>query len=343
MLGTSEPRLHLVSKALTEQVKSITASVSPDRLKQHVQNLNYPRNRLHSPEDMKRAEEYIASLFQESGWQTKQLPYTLKEVKGNLDYGNYDSTTYPELSGVNIVAIKPGQEPSNALIIEAHYDTVWMSPGADDNTASVAVLLELARILDPYKFKQTVILACCDMEEIGLLGATELIKQLSPDYDIKGAIILETLAYTSKQPNSQSVPPRFGLIYPDQAKRLKKRNYVGDNTIIIYHNNAKSLAVRFGESMANIAGADSVMLIQAPGDIPVLGRLLRTFFYQLIRQFYRANHYPFLMAGIPAIQITDSANFRNPHYHKPKDTADTLDYECLACIAESTLIMIIGQ
>ncbi len=29
---------------------------------------------------------------------------------------------------------------------------------------------------------------------------------------------------------------------------------------------------------------------------------------------------------MPAIMLTDTANFRSPHYHKPTDTPDTLDY-----------------
>ena len=52
--------------------------------------------------------------------------------------------------------------------------------------------------------------------------------------------------------------------------------------------------------------------------------------YQLlVPDLFRSDHTPFWLAGVPAIMITDSANFRNPNYHTPTDTTDTLDYTFL--------------
>jgi Zn-dependent M28 family amino/carboxypeptidase len=44
---------------------------------------------------------------------------------------------------------------------------------------------------------------------------------------------------------------------------------------------------------------------------------------------FRSDHSPFRAAGIPAVLITDTANFRNPNYHAPTDTPNTLDYDFL--------------
>ncbi len=41
---------------------------------------------------------------------------------------------------------------------------------------------------------------------------------------------------------------------------------------------------------------------------------------------HRSDHSPFWRAGAPAVLWTDTAEFRNPHYHQPTDTPDTLDY-----------------
>ena len=41
----------------------------------------------------------------------------------------------------------------------------------------------------------------------------------------------------------------------------------------------------------------------------------------------RSDHAPFWQAGIPSIMWTDTSEFRNPHYHLPSDTPDTLDYD----------------
>ena len=44
---------------------------------------------------------------------------------------------------------------------------------------------------------------------------------------------------------------------------------------------------------------------------------------------YLSDHVPFWEAGLPALQFTDTAFLRNPHYHLPSDTADTLNYTTL--------------
>lgn len=45
---------------------------------------------------------------------------------------------------------------------------------------------------------------------------------------------------------------------------------------------------------------------------------------------FRSDHAPFWSKGIPALMWTDTAEFRNPNYHRPTDTPDTLDYEFMA-------------
>ena len=51
--------------------------------------------------------------------------------------------------------------------------------------------------------------------------------------------------------------------------------------------------------------------------------------------FGRSDHFPFWEAGLPAIMITDTADYRNPHYHQPSDLLDTLDLEFAAAVAQA--------
>jgi hypothetical protein len=46
----------------------------------------------------------------------------------------------------------------------------------------------------------------------------------------------------------------------------------------------------------------------------------------------RSDHAAFWDLGYPAIMVTDTANMRNPHYHRPSDRIDTLDLEFLAAV-----------
>src|SRR5262249_43130371 len=55
----------------------------------------------------------------------------------------------------------------------------------------------------------------------------------------------------------------------------------------------------------------------------------------LIREFYhRSDHGAFWEAGIPALLWCDTADLRNPHYHRSTDTPDTLDYEFLSAVTD---------
>ncbi len=73
------------------------------------------------------------------------------------------------------------------------------------------------------------------------------------------------------------------------------------------------------------------VLLRDPVDLPLLGPLLARF-APFVRDFVRSDHKPFWERGLPAIMITDTANFRNPNYHLPTDTPETLDYDHLTDI-----------
>ena len=44
----------------------------------------------------------------------------------------------------------------------------------------------------------------------------------------------------------------------------------------------------------------------------------------------RSDHVAFWAHGVPAAMATDTAQFRNPHYHRASDTAETIDAEFAA-------------
>jgi hypothetical protein len=51
-----------------------------------------------------------------------------------------------------------------------------------------------------------------------------------------------------------------------------------------------------------------------------------------------SDHASFWDRGFKAVMVTDSAFYRNPHYHLPSDTMDKLDYRFMAELVESLLI-----
>ena len=54
----------------------------------------------------------------------------------------------------------------------------------------------------------------------------------------------------------------------------------------------------------------------------------------IVRDTRRSDHAPFWDAGYPAIMVTDTANMRNPHYHKPSDTIATLNLDFLTGVCQ---------
>ncbi|MCX9075840.1 MAG: M28 family peptidase, partial [Candidatus Methanoperedens sp.] len=108
--------------------------------------------------------------------------------------------------------IKEGESPGEVMVVGAHHDTVRDTTGADDNAASIAVLLELARVLEPYHFKKSIIFAALDMEELNLFGLRALVSELSRERRITGGIIYETMGFTVSEPYTQSLPPGMELL-----------------------------------------------------------------------------------------------------------------------------------
>ena len=51
-----------------------------------------------------------------------------------------------------------------------------------------------------------------------------------------------------------------------------------------------------------------------------------------------SDHASFWDQGYKAAMITDSAFYRNPHYHQPSDTIDKLDFQFMAQLVESLVV-----
>lgn len=78
----------------------------------------------------------------------------------------------------NIVAELKGSMPGKSVLLVAHYDSVSAGPGASDDGAAVATLLETAKILkSEAPFKRDIVFLFTDGEELGLMGAKAFVDQ----------------------------------------------------------------------------------------------------------------------------------------------------------------------
>jgi Zn-dependent M28 family amino/carboxypeptidase len=322
MFGTAPPflkPLNGIAKIFADRNKH---SMDASRIRADVERLPAPRNRVHFPESMNLADEIIIESFAAAGWATDKSLFRRKSG----------------LTGANIIALKPGSESTDLIIVGAHHDTTDNSPGADDNTASVAALLELARLLQPYSFRHTILLATFDMEELNLIGSREFVRGIASEQKVRGAIVYETMSYSSSAPNSQKIPKGVAFIYPHQLAKIRKRDFRGDWTAVLYRQSALDMAKTFGAALDYTAGSETAILVRDVLDVAVIGRVFQRL--PISSQLQRSDHLSFWQAGIPAILITDTANFRNPNYHRPTDTFDTLDYARAAEIVHATAVVV---
>ncbi|MEG4034899.1 M20/M25/M40 family metallo-hydrolase [Microcoleus sp. w1-18aA5] len=197
------------------------------------------------------------------------------------------------------------------IVIGAHYDTVPGSPGADDNATGVAVLLELARAIASGPLKYPVQLVAFDMEEYGCLGSSHhAAKYKQQQESIRLMICLEMLGYCNHNPNSQSYPAGLKYFYPNSG------NFI-----------ALIGTLRTVPDLINLSGK-----IRKSGQpcewLPVPNRGL------IVPDTRRSDHVPFWDNGYPAIMVTDTANMRNPHYHRESDRIETLDLDFLAGVCQ---------
>lgn len=201
-----------------------------------------------------------------------------------------------------------GRERS-PILIGAHYDGVPNSPGADDNASGVAVLLELARHFHAYPAKRPIRLIAFDLEEYGLVGSAIYAKQIAAQQEkIHIMLSLEMLGFCSQERQSQQYPAPLEKFYPDRGNFLA---LVGNIPTI-------PAMIHLGHHVRK-AGVPSQWLPAGWKG-------------QLLRETRLSDHAPFWDLGYPAIMVTDTSYLRNPNYHQPTDTIDTLDLDFMTGI-----------
>ncbi|WP_147448827.1 M20/M25/M40 family metallo-hydrolase [Corallococcus terminator] len=94
------------------------------------------------------------------------------EVQSTSVVGTWWGLPYDAAHVDNVMVRLPGTDPTGAVLLMAHYDSVPHSPGAGDDASGVAVLLETLRALKTTGApRNDIIVLFTDAEEAGALGA----------------------------------------------------------------------------------------------------------------------------------------------------------------------------
>ncbi len=276
-------------------------------------------------------ERYVADLTtvaqsRPSGsthWQTVQdlCASRLRELGYQVELDRY-------ASGVNVVG-QLGNPGGAHVLVSAHYDSVANCPGADDNATGVAALLEVARVLSTAKLSGALTVACWDEEERGMVGSAAYAQRAKlAGTPITLALAFEMLGYRSTESGSQQLPSGFELLFPNEAAKVKANNNRGDFIAVIADESADAYADAFGQQAATL-GLPTV-IAKVPSTMKNSSAL---------NSLRRSDHASFWDVDYPAIMLTDTAEYRNAHYHctSGPDATSDLDHGFTAQIVGATI------
>jgi len=267
-----------------------------------------------------RLEAIVRVLADTIGPRTLQSPVSLNAAADFITK-SFESSGHPvmfhsyEVQGVtvrNIIAERRGNdELDRVLIVGAHYDTAKGTPGADDNASGVAVLLELARLHAKTPFSKTVRFVAFTLEEPPFfrsrhMGSRVYARSLKAKGERVDAMIsLEMVGYYSNEEGSQSFP-FFWLrwMFPTQG-----------NFITVVSNFASKDLQGHVRDVLQANMTLPVETFTGPWWVPGVDL---------------SDHGSFWKEDYPAVMLTDTAFYRNPHYHEATDRPETLDYDAMA-------------
>jgi Zn-dependent M28 family amino/carboxypeptidase len=282
------------------------------RLRRHVEILADtigPRNLEHTSA-YEAARAHVRRELESCGLEVRDLPYRC----GRHEVVNLEA----RLSGR-----RQGLSP---VVIGAHYDTCGDTPGADDNASSVAGLIEIARQLtravDGAPRRPVRFVAFANEEpphfmtqQMGSLVYARACRARGEE--LLGMLCLEMIGYFLTEPNSQPYPPQLPAV-------LRKTMPSRGNFVVLISDIGSS---RFTYQLRRTIGLNARPDKSLP-KLPIFAFGLPPMFTGGAHML--SDHWSFRQAGYQATMATDTAMVRNPHYHMPDDTADTLDYPRLA-------------
>lgn len=282
-------------------IQNVVDEVSHDRLLEDMNKIEGIRHFVAGAAHLQEVRDTIANRFAAA-----QLDTTIQNF------------TVGALSGVNIIGAKKGHGTNNKLyIVDAHYDSVNIAPGADDNGSGVIGVLEAMRVLSQYSFDANIQFIGFDLEEAGLIGSHYYLQNngIPLGQQLDGVLNFEMIGYYSDVPNSQQLPAGFNLLFPAEYASIQANQFRGDFIANVANVNSNPLKAAYDSLSAIYVPQLNIESVALPGNA------------QIAPDFRRSDHATFWDAGYKALMLTDGANFRNANYHTAQDVSAVLDFD----------------
>lgn len=284
-------------------IERFLEKVEQNNLKNIVQSISIPRHGWYNYEALLSVANFVEDRFREYGY--------IVEIDGFSYNGKEYKNIIATLKGIN--------SNKDWLLIGAHYDSAIGSPGADDNASGVAVMMEAARIIKNLPEAEGIKFVAFTLEEPQpqtwnfLIGSKYFVKEMKKRGFRYRAIILESVGYINKAKGSQLLPP------------FVKGPDVGDFLAIVSNRRSIPLMKAFEDAVMKYVPS----LKAVSRAVPLNG-------YPILESRF-SDHSPFWDKKFQALMLTDTAMFRNPHYHRPSDTGEKLDFDFMADITRAVI------
>lgn len=246
----------------------------------------------------------------------KTIQATIRYIEGQWNEMGYSVAreTYDAMGddATNlIVESQGGKRRDEIILLGAHYDTVFSTPGADDNASAVAVLLEASRLLKNQVCGRSIRFVAFACEEppyfnLDVMGSQFHARQSAMRGDkIRGMLCLEMVGYFRSSIGSQSIPPGI----PKWLHRFfpKRGNFLA----AVGNLPSWKLCWQFRRGFKRGTRRLPLFSICLP---------------EKIHEIRLSDNSSFWDQGYPALMLTDTSFLRNPNYHLASDTPETLHY-----------------
>lgn len=274
-----------------------------ERLERDVRCIAVPRHPANSLGALKATEDFVATKLAACGLDVRRQPFDWKGATFH-----------------NVIGRRTGSDASRPwVIVGAHFDSTAHTPGADDNASAVAAMLEIARLTMDWRAAATIEFVGFNLEEIQQIvppvyrvGSHAYARQLKAEgRRLAGAFVLEMVGFTGER---QTVPAAVNLV--------KKVPKTGDFLAAVGDGRSQHLL----DAMER--GADGIVPLVTL-TVPLRG--------WLVPDTRRSDNARFWDEGYPALMVTDTADLRNPNYHRSSDTPESLNYDFLSRVTETVL------
>ncbi|MEA1902052.1 MAG: M28 family peptidase [Actinomycetota bacterium] len=203
----------------------------------------------------------------------------------------------PVINGSNVLGSIPARS-DRWVVLAAHFDACgWENPGANDNAAGVAVVLELARRLISMEPEHSILIALFDAEEPPNFLTPEMGSQWFVDHPSIPLDRIDTMVCLDLI--GHALGPS---VLPDSIR----------DSVFVLGAEKGSGTPRLFDSLPDVAG--------------IVPRRVDNYIVPAM-----SDYHAFMNASIPFLFYTCG---RNGDYHEPTDTPDKLDYPKMASLVD---------